>query len=656
MYSSSVRGRSDPSTASSPRSEAPAARRLNGSSVIGRECTMFVRRLVQMFDPSGMPFRSACARCEDGGMSDSFTIDTMLRLPRLSSLRLSPDGRRLVVAVGGVAPDGTKMTTSLWQVDPADEVPARRLTRSVEGEGAGMEFLPNGALLFESARPDPDAKPDPERKVNALWALPADGGEARMLVAPEGGVCGIAVARDANALVFGVSVQRGTNDFAGDAERTKARKDAGVEALLFEDYPIRHWDHYLGPRLRRLYFGTVPDGEEQIGGAPDPQPDVTGFTFDESDSDIAPDGSFVVAVKRVFNVYPETLDDLVRYDTASGEARALTHGEAFYDHPRISPDGRWVAAMRMNFATPSEPQRVELVLVDAATGEQRTIAGEVDRWPDALTWGPDASVLYFTADDGGHHAAYRVELPDGHVTRLTATGAISDLCPTPDGTTVYALQSTLSSPPRVVRFDARTADQEPAELANGIDERGITTPGVVERLETTAEDGTTIGAWLARPRSATTGSPVPLVIFVHGGPLGSWNAWSWRWNSQLLVEHGFAVLMPDPALSIGYGQRMIDRGWGQWGGTPYTDVMALTDAALARDDLDAGSVALMGGSYGGYMANWVAGHTDRFRAIVTHASLWELLGFHGTTDHGPAWEHEMGDPYTDASAYLRYSP
>ena len=155
---------------------------------------------------------------------------------------------------------------------------------------------------------------------------------------------------------------------------------------------------------------------------------------------------------------------------------------------------------------------------------------------------------------------------------------------------------------------------------------------------------------LARPPAdASAASPAPLVVFVHGGPLGSWNMWHWRWNPHILVERGYAIVLPDPALSTGYGQQMLDRGWGQWGGTPYTDIMAVTDVAVARDDIDGATVGLMGGSYGGYMANWVAGHTDRFKAIVTHASLWELLGFHGTTDHGPAWEHEMGDPYEDPS-------
>ena len=261
--------------------------------------------------------------------------------------------------------------------------------------------------------------------------------------------------------MFGANVQRGARDFEGDTERTKARKDAGVEALLFEDYPIRHWDHYLGPRLRRLYAATVPEGEERIEGSRDLDEDVTGFTFDESDADISPDGSFVVAVKRVFHSFPETLDDLVRYDTATGERRPLTHGDAAYGMPMISPDGKSIAAIRFTYATPAEAERMTLVLLDADTGAQRTLAAATDRRPDHLVWGADASTLFFTADDEGLHSAYRVDLPDGTVTRLTAAGAVSDLCPTPDGATIYALQSTMASPPRIVRFDARTPDQAP---------------------------------------------------------------------------------------------------------------------------------------------------------------------------------------------------
>ena len=147
-------------------------------------------------------------------MPDPFDFDRMLALPRLSSLRLSPDGRRLVVAVSRPDAEGKKMATSLWQVDPADVVAARRLTRSAVGEAGGAAFLPDGSLLFTSSRPDPDVKPDPDKPIHALWLLPPDGGEARLLVAPEGGVDGLTVARQAPVVAFGSGLHVGAATFA----------------------------------------------------------------------------------------------------------------------------------------------------------------------------------------------------------------------------------------------------------------------------------------------------------------------------------------------------------------------------------------------------------------------------------------------------------
>ncbi len=591
-------------------------------------------------------------------MTESFTIDRMQALPRLSGLRCSPDGRRLVVAVGRIAPDGKKMTTALWQVDPAGERPARRLTRSVAGEAAGAAFLADGSLLFGSVRPDPDAKAENEKQPKAaLWLLPPDGGDARLLLAPDGGVDGIAAAAKAPVVAFGAAMHPGAASLDEDAEKETARHEAGVEALLFEDYPIRHWDHWLGPRHRHLLVARLPgDPEARLVAPRDLQADAAGFTFEETEFDVSPDGSIVVGVRRRAAIVPETYDDLVAWEVATGSARELTHGDAWYASPAVAPDGRSVAAIRCTFGRRDAAEVVTLVLVDLATGEQRTLAGEIDRRPEHPVWGPDASALYFSADDRGHRAAYRVDLPAGTVTRLTRDAAVTDLCPSPDGATVYALASTITTPPRIVRFDARTPEQVPVELPRSVDEGGIAPASTVERVEARAADGTTIGAWLVRPAGAPAGTPAPLVVLVHGGPISSWHGWHWRWNPHILADHGFAILLPDPAISTGYGQAMIQRGWGAWGDAPYADVMSAVDAALERPGIDRERVALMGGSFGGYMANWVAGKTDRFRCIVTHASLWELLNFHGTTDHGPAWEHEMGDPYEDPDAYLSQSP
>ena len=149
-------------------------------------------------------------------------------------------------------------------------------------------------------------------------------------------------------------------------------------------------------------------------------------------------------------------------------------------------------------------------------------------------------------------------------------------------------------------------------------------PGTLTEVTATAADGTRCGPGWCCPDGE---QPAPLLLWIHGGPLGSWNAWTWRWNPWLMAAHGYAVLLPDPALSTGYGQDFIQRGWGAWGVAPLRrsdggDRRRLRASARRRD-----RTAAMGGSFGGYMANWIAGHTDRFAAIVTHASLWALDQF-----------------------------
>jgi dipeptidyl aminopeptidase/acylaminoacyl peptidase len=437
-----------------------------------------------------------------------------------------------------------------------------------------------------------------------------------------------------------------------------------VGALLFDEYPIRYWDSWLAPRRRRLFTaataatsGTAASPDPEVGLEPS---DLTGdagpAALVESAIDVSPDGKTVYTRWVEYAKPPEIRGDLISIDVATGERRFLTHGDAWYEALAVSPNGRYLAATRVTFGSPDEASETTLWLVDLTTGEGRDLTPRLDLWPDSPVWAPDSTAIFFTADRDGSVPAFRVDAADGAVTTLVADGALSDLCPSPDGSTVYALCSDVAHPARIVRFDAHTADQSAVELANGIAEGGVATRSSVERLTATAADGTPIKSWLVLPPGASPDKPVPLVVFVHGGPLGTWAGWHWRWNPHLVTERGYAVLMPDPAISLGYGQRMVQRGWGKWGETPYTDVMTATDAALTRPDLDSTRTALMGGSYGGYMANWVAGHTDRFRAIVTHASLWDLRPFHGTTDTGFEWEHEMGDPYLQPERYERQSP
>ncbi|WP_026877846.1 S9 family peptidase [Jiangella gansuensis] len=567
-------------------------------------------------------------------------LDAYVALPRFGGLALSPDGSRLVTAVSTLSPDKTRYVTALWEIDPEGRRPARRLTRSAKGE-SGAAFLPDGSLLFGSARPDPATKDDDEAPL--LWLLPADGGEARVVAKRPGGIGGVVVARESGTILVASDTFPSSTDVESEEKKRKERTEKKVSAILHERYPVRYWDHDLGPDAPRLFAGRLSDGETPLDDPSVELRDLTpdaGRSLDSAGYDISPDGSTVVTMWNM----PERgglRQSLVVVDVATGERRVLAdHPDYEFETPRFSPDGSAVAVVRGKRSTPTEPVDQELVIITVADGSVRSLTADWDRWPGAARWTPDGSALIVVADDDGRAPVFRIDVASGAVTKLTSDDyAYSDVVVSPDGSTVYAMRTSYLEPPTPVKLSAEVADQLSAPLPAPAPAPLL--PGDITEVETTTPDGVRVRAWLALPEGASATSPAPLLLWIHGGPLGSWNAWSWRWNPWIAVAQGYAVLLPDPALSTGYGLDFIRRGWGSWGQAPFTDLMAITDATVARDDIDETRTAAMGGSFGGYMANWVAGNTDRFDAIVTHASLWALDQFGPTTDAAFYWVKEM---------------
>jgi len=606
-------------------------------------------------------------------------LSAFVSQPRVTSLRLSPDGTWLAATVQTVAGEPAKYVTSIWRLETAPEGAPTRLTRSAQGEG-GPEFLADGSLLFASKRP----APPPRRRDDgagqdkaaqdklALWLLPAAGGEARQIAAPPGGVSGVSAARDLPAVVYSAAVLPAATGPADDAARRKARADAGVNAILHESGTVRYWDQDLGPDGLRLLAAPIPASED---GEPSQPRDLTpdaGRALDEQGFELTPDGSAVVTGWMVAEPAGEWRIEIVVIEVGTGSRRTLlTSAEADFAHPRVSPDGGLVVATRTErdtydrpgdstlvVAALSEAALSETALSGADGGQPRDLLSGFDRLPVEVAWAPDSRSVYFTADDQGRKPVFRVDLAGGGVTSSTADdGAYDHLNPSPDGRYLYALRSAVDAPPAPVRIDLAGDSADGAALV-GLNSPGaaLEVPGRLEEVQATAADGTTIRGWLVLPEAARPDAPVPLLLWVHGGPQSSWNGWSWRWNPWLMAARGYAVLLPDPALSTGYGQHMMERGHGTWGANPYTDVMAITDAVIERPDIDASRTAMMGGSFGGYMANWIAGHTGRFSAIVSHAGPWALDQFNGTTDKPAYWRRVFGDPAIRPERYNENSP
>ena len=560
-------------------------------------------------------------------------LDDYVALPRTAGLALSPDGTRLVTSVATLDAKSTRWVTALWEVDPAGQAPARRLTRSAKGEG-GAAFAPDGTVLFTSGRPDLEGDGDDDAPA-ALWQLPL-AGEARVVGTRPGGFGPVAVARESGTVVALSDTLPAAGDGESDAERRKARKDAGVEAVLHSGYPVRYWDRDLGAGQNRLLAGDLDEEGTVTWRDLTPEP---GRSLHNAQLAVSPDGATAVVTWSVAEPRASRRTALVAVDTATGERRTLhDDGANECSDPAVSRDGATVAFVLEQRSTPDEPIDVQLMVVPLdGSAPARPVAPGWDRWPGEPVWTPDGTALLVLADDEGARAVFRVEVATGEVVRLTGDrGHYGDVQVSPDGAHVYALRDAVDAPPAPVRLDARTADGSPTPLP-----APPTAPaprGTLTEVTTTAQDGTPLRSWLVLPEGD---GPHPLLLWVHGGPLGSWSGWAWRWCPWVMAAQGYAVLLPDPALSTGYGREFVRRGWGRWGAEPYTDLMALTDAALEHPAVDPARTAAMGGSFGGYMANWIAGHTDRFRAVVTHASLWDLEQFGPTTDASYYWTREM---------------
>jgi dipeptidyl aminopeptidase/acylaminoacyl peptidase len=576
-------------------------------------------------------------------------LDAYAALPRLSGLALSVDGARLVASIQQPDDKGARYVSSLWELDLDGGAPTR-LTRSEQGESAPA-FLPDGSLLFISGRPDPQGESDSDDEA-ALWLLPRTG-EPRAVARSAGGVGGpVVVATGSGAVVMSGSRLVDSTDAADDERRRKDRRDRNITAILHTGMPIRYWDHELGDESPRLLHLGATDGNDEHD-LRDLAPDA-GFALTEASYSISSDGTVVASTWRERERGAGMPCGVAVLEVDAGRRRVLAAGSGEqYGAPTISPDGRRVAVIRETDGDFDTPMRGDLLIYSTDGAGEPVVADLGDLFPTACVWARDCATLFVAGDWHGRGPVVAIDPTSGKlVRRLVCDAAYTALCPAPDGRYVYALRSTVAGAPAPVRIDATAEDQTPLTLTTPAPTPEL--PGTLTEVETTMPDGASVRGWLCLPEASVR--PAPLMLWVHGGPFLSTNSWSWRWNPWLAVARGYAVLLPDPALSTGYGPDWIARAWPHRAAVVWRDLEALLDEVVQRDGVDAGRTACLGASFGGYLTNWIAGHTDRFDAIVTHAGLWALDQQHTTTD-GARWKSGLfGTPAEHPEWYAENSP
>jgi dipeptidyl aminopeptidase/acylaminoacyl peptidase len=302
-----------------------------------------------------------------------------------------------------------------------------------------------------------------------------------------------------------------------------------------------------------------------------------------------------------------------------------------------------------------------LRLVVAETGQARSLTADFDAVVGDILWAPDSAAVYFDTEETGATAYYRIAIgadgAAGKPERVWYGGSVGGGEVAADGHTLVFTRARYHQPPEVYALDLAAKDAAPRAITHTND--ALLAPielRAAESITVSGAGGTPVQMWLIKPPGFDPAKKYPLVFMVHGGPQSPWSdGWSTRWNPELWAAQGYVLAMPNPRGSPGFGQKFTDEISGDWGGKVYDDLLACLAWLKAQPYVDATRMAAAGASYGGYMMNWINGHTDQFRCIVNHDGVFNFWSMYGTTEEVWFDEWEHGIPWENPD-FEKFSP
>jgi len=574
--------------------------------------------------------------------------------PSVRDPQISPDGKWVVFVVGRSRIKANKGYSNLYLV-PLKGGRMRRLTATQKSDW-GPRWAPNGrSIVFLSTR----------RKGAQIWRMDPRGGEAVQLSHRPMGVGGPLVwSPKGDRLLFTGEVYPKCRDEKCNTAEQKWQKRSKVRAQLFTSLLYRHWNHWRHGKVKHVFAFTLQGRTVQdlTPGPRDAPPIALGGREDYA---FSPDGREVAFVSNTDKlIAASTNNDLFRMTLRAlgGRLRMsrperLTPNKANQNSTVYSPDGRYLAYRSMKVER-YEADRQRLVLYDRRTKSRRVLTESFDRSVEDFAFSPDGKTLYFTAQDRGYVPIYTVPVAGGKVRKLVKKVYARDLRVSPDGKQLVFVSLASHSPAELYRVSTTGGKPRALTSLQANLRRRVKMFGV-EHLWFKGAKGHPVHALVVKPPNYRPGRRYPLVVMVHGGPQGmSGDSWHPRWNAQLFAAPGYVVLMPNFHGSTGYGQKFTDAIRGDWGGKPYQDVMKSVDAALRKFRfIDGRKICAIGASYGGYMMNWIGGHTRRFNCLITHAGVYDLRSKYGTTEELWFPEREFhGTPWTNPAMYRKWSP
>lgn len=578
------------------------------------------------------------------------TATDLATMRRLSAPAVSPDGHWAVYQLRETDLAANRGRTDLWLLDlrRAGAEPVR-IASSPEHNEHDPRFSADGRWLYYLSNASGS---------DQLWrvALPAGTPEkitdfttdiAGFLLSPDGGRIALWADRDMACADINCA-----NVPAAAAGQGSGR--------VYDETFVRHWDAWATPGVRsRLFMLAMVDGRPQGAGTP-VAPSLAGDSPSKpfgGAEEIAwsPDGRTLFFTLREGGRSEPNSTNLdifaVRADGGAAPTNLTAANQGTDTGPAVSPDGRWLAYTAMARAT-YEADRQIVQLRNLATGETRALTADWDRSIGSIAWASDGRSLYVTAADTLDTPVFRVDIRTGRVTRLTQAGTAGNVVTVRDGSVLYTLNS-LQAPDDLYRLDRR--DRSTRLTSVNADKLAGLDPVAVARFSFAGARGDRVWGQIVKPAAAA--GRLPTLLLIHGGPQSSFgNGWSYRWNPWVFAAPGYAAVTVDFHGSTGYGQAFTDSINRDWGGAPLED-LRLGLAAAGHEDpaLDTANACALGGSYGGFMVDWIAGNwPDGFRCLVSHSGVFDQRAMAYETEEAWFTEWEFGGPYYDPAAAANY--
>jgi dipeptidyl aminopeptidase/acylaminoacyl peptidase len=563
----------------------------------------------------------------------SMTYEDLAAMKRIGAAALSPDGNWIAYDVTTTDLAKNVRTPAVWLMR-ADGSGAKQIA-----DGSGPKWSPDGKTLAYSGG-------------GQIALFDVATGTSKTMAALPGGASTIKWVPNGTALIVTSDVYPECGvDAACIAEKEKT--PAASKARIIDSLYYRRWNTWQAATRTHILYVPLTGAPRDLTPGPWDAPNFSVGGGDEFD--VSPDGKELVFA-RLTDAHPErsTNSDLFLVGTAGGEPKRITTRTGADTSPLYSPDGRWIV-WRSQARNGYESDLFELWLYDRAAGTSKRIAGDFNNWFESAVWAPDSRTLLVTSGVNARHVIYEVSL-DGKMKQLTTSGSADSISVAPDGKTLYFSMSTMQRPSDIY---ALARNGSPKRLTRHNDELlAQITMGATEDTYWTGANNAKVHGWLVKPPNFDASKKYPSIVLVHGGPQGAWaDSWSYRWNPQMWVARGYVVLMPNPRGSTGWGQQFVEEISKDWAGRVYVDIMNGVDQFAALPFVDADRMGVAGASYGGYMVNWIIGHTNRFKAAVSHDGVYHLDSMWGATEEVffPEWEFG-GTPWDSPEIYEKWSP